>query len=111
MAQWCTLAARAGLAVSPMTMGTGAAAAEPAPVPSATCVVFDRTTFGTPLPKSVATACVRLADAVGTRLLSVTLAKAGDAWIFAGASPRGDIRIGSDALLDALTVALGGARS
>lgn len=111
-AQWCVLAGRAGLATPPLTLGTGAPAADPQLIPRATCVVFDQTCFGSPVPATVAAGCVRLASTLGTRLLSVTLAHGDDdAWVFAGASPRGDVRIGGDALLDALTAVLRGTPS
>ena len=112
VAQWCVLAGRAGLAVPPLMLGTGSATADPQLVPRATCVVFDQATFGSPVPEPVADGCVRLAQTLGTRLLSVTLARRDDdAWVFAGASPRGDLRSGGAPLLDALTAALRGARS
>jgi hypothetical protein len=111
-AQWCVLAGRAGLAVPPLTLGTGAPTDVTGLVPRATCVVFDQATFGPPIPAPVADACVQLAQTLGTRLLSVTLARGDDdAWVFAGASPRGDLRSGGALLLDALTAALRGARS
>lgn len=105
-AQWCVLAGRAGLTVPPLTLGTDAPRNHLHLIARGTCVVFDQTTFGTPVPPPVADACVRLAAMVGTRLLSVTLARGDEEWVFAGASPRGDVRSGGDALLDALTSAL-----
>lgn len=106
-AQWCVLAGRAGLAVPPLTLGTGGRQEPLHLIVRGTCVVFDQATFGTPVPAQVAAACVRLASTLGTRLLSVSLAQGdNDGWVFAGASPRGDVRIGGDGLLDALTAAL-----
>lgn len=105
-AQWSLLAGRAGLPVPSLTLGTGEHHPHLPLVPRGACVVFDQATFGTPVPAAVAAACVQLASAVGTRLLTVALAHGDDEWTFMGASPRGDLRAGGDGLLDALAAAL-----
>ena len=112
-AQVCVLAGRAGLAVPPLALGPGATCDQPVLVTRGTCVVLDEAVFGACLPTAVASACVQLAFRLGTRLLTVAFARGADddTWIFAGASPRGDVRVGGEALLDALATTLREARS
>jgi len=64
--------------------------------------------FGPFLPQSVRTACSELARISQTPLLGVELAhnQQDNSWLFAGATPMPDLRLGGDPFLDVLAVKL-----
>jgi hypothetical protein len=58
---------------------------------------------------SILSGCRRLARLTGTPLLGIDFTvDAGGAWTFSGATPQPDLRLGGNALLDALALALQG---
>ena len=62
---------------------------------------------GAGVPDAVARSCVALAARVGVGLLGVEFTQGPDRpWMFAGASPQPDLRLGGEELLDALAAAL-----
>jgi len=73
-----------------------------------TVIVVDGRTFDEQLPDDLSDGCARLACLARTRILGVDLdARTG---AFIGASPRPDLRLGGDAVVEALAHALNGAR-
>ena len=64
--------------------------------------------FGPFLPQSVRTGCCELARISQTPMLGVELAYSQEtnSWLFAGATPMPDLRLGGDPLLDVLAVKL-----
>jgi hypothetical protein len=106
-AHWAWLAARAGLPVRPFQES------DAAPVPwdriaangdgVRSVIALGGELHGPPVPAGLAEGCAALAAHAGTPLLGVTFAvePGGAAW-FAGATAMPDLRIGGEALLDAL---------
>ncbi len=113
--EWAWLAGQAGLEAPAYRQGVGpgdrasaqtAAASESRIV--RTVIVVDGQTVDAQLPDALADGCARLAGLARTRILGVDLdARTG---AFIGASPRPDLRLGGDAVVDALAHALKGAR-
>ena len=57
--------------------------------------------------RALARSCAALAARVGVGLLGVEFAQGADGpWTFAGASPQPDLRLGGEAILDALAATL-----
>ena len=81
----------------------------PSDTPVQTVFVVADQVVGTTLPHHIRQGCRRLAELSHTALLGVefTTSSAGP-WTFAGATPMPDLRLGGEALLDALASALWG---
>ena len=112
--EWLWLAGRAGLRTIDHIEGDLRASAQPAAPwgTDRTVIVFDGRPFGPPMREDVAAAAARLATLSETRLLGVDLVEASEGdWWFTGASAAPDLRVGGEALLDALATALGGTSS
>lgn len=64
--------------------------------------------MGPALPRETRESCLRLAQLAETRLLGIELVSdtSSNSWTFAGATPMPDLRIGGEALLDALAAEL-----
>jgi len=119
VSEWIALAGRAGLPVPPYSLssrdvaGVLSTAPRPAPAgtPPVTLIVVAGTTVGAPATPEIRAGCVRLAELVQTALLGVDFVRAADGeWVFYDASPAPDLRLGGEALLDALACALGARR-
>jgi len=115
VSEWIALAERAGLPVPPYRLSTrdlSEAAgwpmrAVPGGTPLLTLIVLGGAVLGSPVPQEVAVGCMRLAELAETALLGVEFAPGADGrWIFVGATPQPDLRLGGEALLDVLVKAL-----
>jgi hypothetical protein len=99
LAKWTLLAAEAGLPVAPVRLSPRSTWEPPAPGDARVLVLGGRV-FGT---TEYGPECVRLARLAGTDLLGIDLRRDdGHRAVFAGADPMPDLRLGGDALLDAL---------
>jgi hypothetical protein len=116
VSEWLCLAAKAGLQTPVYTQTSHDQIDESVEirrlVPEGTkttmaIVVGDRV-FGPYLPLSVRTGCAELARISQTPLLGVEMAynQQDNSWLFAGATPMPDLRLGGDPLLDVLAVKL-----
>ncbi len=111
--EWAWLAGQAGLEPPLYQQGVGqygAAATRPAEASGGpvvrTVIVVDGQPVDAHLPDALADGCARLAALARTRILGVDLdARTG---AFIGASPRPDLRLGGDVVVDALVHALNG---
>jgi hypothetical protein len=105
--EWTWLAGQAGLETYPCRFDS-TTTAEPVPplVRSRTVFVIDGQALDETLPPSVATACGELGALAETRLIGVDLDA--DSLRFLGASPRPNLRLGGDALVEALASTFGG---
>jgi hypothetical protein len=114
ISEWIYLAARAGLPAPyyrqssrDFTDGLGVAGRLPTAGPVHTVISIGGTLVGAPVPPSIGDGCRRLAGLAGTALLGVEFTMGPDGeWTFAGATPRPDLRLGGEPLLDALARAL-----
>ncbi len=112
--EWVWLAARAGLPTPTYRQGSadeGDPLAEQRLVPAGTPVVHTIVVagqvFGPGLPAAIRAGCRRLAELAALDLLGIEFAVDGSgAWIFAGATPLPDLRLGGAPLLDVLAAAL-----
>ncbi len=105
-AEWTVLAARAGLAVSPIRLSDRPGPDCPGPDrPTAVAgrvLVFGGHVFGAPVGED-AQAYARLARLAGTELLGIDVHPDGDhRTVFGGADPLPDLRVGGEAFLDRL---------
>jgi hypothetical protein len=102
---WTRFAAQAGLNTRPFPRDS--AAGDVAPQGSAgsrnSVIVVDGMATSADAPPTVAAGCLRLSALAETPLLEVDfdVTAAGD-WLFAGASPLPDLRLGGEPILDAL---------
>ena len=107
--EWVWLAPQAGLLSMPYQQSDWLEAPSNALARNSarTIIVVKNTCCGPTVPPSVAAGCLRLAQLSGTSLLGLDfhLAPSGD-WVFTGATPMPDLRLGGSALLDALARAL-----
>ena len=108
--EWVWLAAQAGLLTMPYQQSDWLEAPSSnalARNSARTIIVVKNTCCGPTAPPSVAAGCLRLAQLSGTSVLGLDfhLAPSGD-WVFTGATPMPDLRLGGSALLDALARAL-----
>ena len=107
-AQWTWFAARAGLATPPFREEPASPLQRPTPIlaPGGSCQAFvvDGEVAGNDLPAHVRNGLCRLAELARIRLIGVSLEPGTHR--FLGATPRPDLRLGGDALLDALSRAL-----
>jgi hypothetical protein len=116
ISEWVWLAARAGLPTPDYRQTSSDEVDEsielrklfPAGTPTITNIVVENKVLGPALPPNIRKGCVRLAKLSGTPLLGVELAVSASAksWEFAGATPAPDLRLGGEALLDALAITL-----
>ena len=75
-------------------------------------VVVGQRALGLAMPATVAAGCVRLGQLASTTLLGVDFVDgAAGPWTFAGASPTPDLRVGGEAVIDALVRALNAQRT
>jgi hypothetical protein len=116
-AEWLWLAGRAGLRTAVRRHGDracdlGIDAAGAPDGPSHTTLVLDGRLYGDAVPAAAGARAIALARLAETPLLGIELveSRAGD-WWFAAASTTPDLRRGGDRFLDALAVALDGARA
>ena len=116
--EWLWLAAHAGLSTphyqqtsQDSTVGQGGQGLVIAETPVHTVFIVAGHVVGAAVPPHIRRACQRLAGLARTTLLGVdfTNGPAGS-WTFAGATPMPDLRLGGEALLDALSGALRGQR-
>ena len=114
--EWAWLARQAGLPAAPyrqtssdtLDESLGERRLVPAGASASSVIVVGRRVVGTPVSQALAAACVRLAELAGTSLLGIDFVGGpAQGWSFAGASPTPDLRIGGDALIDALMHDLG----
>jgi hypothetical protein len=116
VSEWVWLAAHAGLPTPDYTQTSHDEIDESVEirriVPEGTkttmaITVGDRV-FGPFMPQSVRNGCAELARISKTPLLGIELAynQQDNSWLFAGATPMPDLRLGGDALLDVLAVKL-----
>lgn len=115
-AEWLAEAARVGLP------GIGFRSTQPEsdrPVPSHSVIVVGGTVIpvsahsflNAPPPPSVEAGCRALSRHVQAPLLGLDFVAAGDDWLFAGANPTPDLRLGGDEAADAVAVLLDAGRS
>lgn len=109
--EWVVLARSAGLAVAPYRQSSrdridemkGEKRLVPAGAHVATAVVVGRRVVGLPLAPAIAAACVRLAELASVHLLGVDfVVDPRGTCNFVGANPMPDLRVGGDALIEAL---------
>jgi hypothetical protein len=112
--EWAVLASRAGLPTFPfhqseqLDVPVGRRLSPP-DSPLHTAFVVAGRFVGPPLPPAIADASIALAELAGVELLGLEFAAVpASPWTFAGASPQPDLRLGGQALLDALAQAMGG---
>jgi hypothetical protein len=113
--EWVWLAAQAGLPTPRYLQSSsrggevGDAQLTSPASPLATVFVVGEHVVGEIAPPSILSGCQRLARLTGTSLLGIDFTvDAGGAWTFSGATPQPDLRLGGNALLDALASALQG---
>jgi hypothetical protein len=111
--EWAMLASRVGLPTFPFRQSEHLEVPvgrrlSPPHSPVRTAFVVAGRFLGPPIPPEIAHACTRLATLARVGLLGLEFA-AGPAspWTFASASPQPDLRLGGQALLEALAEALG----
>lgn len=108
--EWAWLARQAGLPVAAYRQTSrdtvdesrGERRLVPAGATVHTAIVVGARVVGAPIPAAIAAACVRLSALARTPLLGVDFVESPAGWRFAGASPTPDLRLGGDALVDAL---------
>ena len=114
--EWVSLAAQAGLP-TPLYRQTSEDTIDerremrtlfPAGSPTTLFITVGDRVVGPPLPSEIRAGCLRLAKLAQTRLLGIELAAGNSAnsWVFAGATPAPDLRVGGEPLLDALAAEL-----
>jgi len=117
VSEWAALAARAGLPVPPYHLTSRdlheptspAMRLVPHGVAITTLIVAGSAVVGASAPPSIREGCLRLAGLADTALLGVEfLADPQAGWLFAGATPLPDLRLGGEPLLDALALLLRG---
>ena len=116
--EWLWLAAHAGLPTpryrqtsEDSTTGQGGQGLVIAETPVHTVFMVAGQVVGAAVPPHIRSACQRLAGLAQTTLLGVEFADGpAGSWTFAGATPMPDLRLGGEALLDALAGALRGQR-
>jgi hypothetical protein len=111
LAEWLWLAGRAGLPTPAYRLSSDHPAAQPslhvrmpdhAPDLRTVLVVGDRV-VGEPAPAAIREGCRRLGALAGTPLFGLEFSVGrGDAWQFAGATGLPDLRLGGQALVDAV---------
>ena len=115
--EWLWLAACAGLPTplyretseDPRDERDGQGRLVPSDTPVQTVFVVADQVVGATLPRHIRHGCRRLAELSHTALLGVEFAtSSAGPWTFAGATPMPDLRLGGEALLDALASALRG---
>jgi hypothetical protein len=114
--EWAWLARQAGLPVAvyrqtsrdTIDEALGQRRLVPAGALVSTVIVVGGCVVGTPIPPDLRDGCLRLANLARTSLLGIDLVESPTrGWQFAGASPTPDLRLGGDALVDALMQELG----
>jgi hypothetical protein len=118
LSEWVYLAARAGLPTPAYRQTSSDEVDEttetrklfPAGTFTINSIVIKEQVVGQRLPPELEKGCVRLAELAETPLLGIefALATSSQSWQFAGATPMPDLRLGGEALLDALAVAFVG---
>ena len=104
--EWTWLAGQAGLETYPCRLDSTSPAEQAPPlVRGRTVFVIDGQATDETLPPSVAAACGNLGTLAETRLIGVDLDA--DSLRFVSASPRPDLRLGGDALVEALASTFG----
>jgi hypothetical protein len=112
LSEWIWLAGQAGLPVLPYRQSDtqSVPVSKPLPLLSATqlvLIVFNGKCFGTPVPPSVEHGCIQLAKLSQTALLGVEFQiSANGTWLLINSTPMPDLRLGGQALLDELAIAL-----
>ncbi len=105
--EWTWLAGQAGLETYPCLLDSTTPAEPAMPfVRVRTVFVIDGQAIDESLPADVAAACGTLGSLAETRLIGVDLDA--DSLRFVGASPRPNLRLGGDALVEALASTFGG---
>ena len=119
ISEWVWLAAQAGLPTSPYRQGSDDVRDEcgeqgrlvPPETPVQKVIVIGKEIVGAPFPAMLQEGCRRLARLAGVELLGIDFTMdATGSWNFAGATPWPDLRLGGEALLDALASILSGER-
>lgn len=108
---WAVLAGCAGLAAAPYRQSSesdpdAAWLPQRPPETASVFVVSGRVVAPPGMPEPVRDGCLRLAQAAGEALLGIDLAERPGGWEFLGASPRPDLILGGEPLVDALAEAL-----
>jgi hypothetical protein len=114
ISEWVWLAAQAGLPTPDYKQDSHDEIDEtteirrllPAGTSTSMAITVGEQVFGPPLPPAISAACTKLATISKTAMLGIELAFQNSSWIFAGATPMPDLRIGGEPLLDALAVKL-----
>jgi len=114
LSEWVYLAARAGLPTPVYHQASSDNVDEttetrklfPAGTLTINSIVIKEQVVGQRLPPELEKGCVRLAELAETPLLGIefALATSSQSWEFAGATPMPDLRLGGEALLDALAL-------
>ncbi len=108
---WAVLAGRAGLAAPPYRQSCGTdpnEAWQPRPAPATVTVfaVAGHLVASPAMPQATWESCLRLARLAGDALLGIELIERGGCWEFQAASPRPDLVLGGEPLIDLLDEAL-----
>ncbi len=111
--EWVSLAAAAGLPTPVFRQSSsdridemkGEKRLMPVRAPRRTVIVANGTVFGD-VSGEFGPACCNLAGLSETSLLGIDFVPARGGWVFAGATPNPDLRLGGPALIDALAEAL-----
>jgi hypothetical protein len=110
LSQWMLLAQQAGLPTPTYQMSDRESSD---PWPESGCLALDTVIilngecFGVPVPEHIREGCARFHKLDGTSLLGIDFTISGDGqWLFTGATPAPDLRLGGDPFLDALAIAL-----
>ena len=116
ISEWVSLAARAGLPTPSYRQTSSDQFDEmfeirrlfPLQTPTTTCIVVQDQVIGDSMPSEIRAGCLRLAALSETPLLGIefALGASREPWTFAGATPVPDLRLGGEALLDALALTL-----
>lgn len=111
ISEWIWLAGKAGLPTIPYRQSSLDRSNEEqargnlisAQVPKNTVFVVDEQVVGDSLPEHITEGCRRLAELSGTGLLGIEFTtNETSSWLFSGATPLPDLRLGGDRLLDAM---------
>lgn len=113
--EWVRLAGQAGLPSTAWRMGSRDAGEAPGATPGTNAaaqpdeyaILLDGRAFGPELPEAFRGGLMRLATLVDTPLLGIGVTRGAEReWLFAGATPLPDLRVGGEAFLDALAECL-----
>ena len=115
VSEWITLAARVGLPVPPYRLSSRdlgeavdfATHIATSRAPLTTLIVAGNTVLGALCPPHIGAGCLHLAELANTALLGVEFVVDREgSWIFVGATPQPDLRLGDEPLLDVLALLL-----